>query len=255
MRVLVVEERREPRERLLRALDWPGFAVEPVSRADAAAAIKREAPDVLLASWSASDGPDLLHALRIAAGAHFLYTVLVVDGETAAKDIPLALAAGAHDFVRTPFAAEELRARLSPTARLAPWAARQPAESNTLKARVGELRAWLYAGQLVAHDLEQLVGASLQVRETKSLPCGVRRRAATIALSFVQDQSEVMMSLAVDDRAVGRLSALLLGAAEADDASVAWTRCCASWPTPRGRRLQAGGAAGKRGRLDGHADR
>ncbi len=200
------------------ALPAPRFAVEQAARMDAVAAVTREVPEILLFGWHDPSDATILQSLKLADPHHFMRLVLVVDDERADRQIPLALAAGAHEFVRASAPASELRERLERTRRQHPRPT-TPSAAPLDNPPVSESGTWRYLAHIVAEDLEPTIGRAMTIRALDGRPPSEGLQGSTITLSLVNDSSEVQLSLLVDRGSAAALSGLLLGDEGADAAS------------------------------------
>lgn len=112
MRVLIVEDDAPLRRLIVRGLAEDGHVVDelPDGR-DCAAYLQATAYDVVVLDLNLPhrDGLDVLRELR----AHRVATpVLLLTARVNARDVVAGLDAGADDYLRKPFALEELHARL-----------------------------------------------------------------------------------------------------------------------------------------------
>src|SRR3981081_2882067 len=109
MRVMGLCDKRPEREGSGRSLQRSCLTGDGVADSKAAvAAIAREAPAVLVLSWPASGGADLVRLLRGADASGQMYLVALLEATPAGRDIAQALAAGVHDILRRPIVDVEL---------------------------------------------------------------------------------------------------------------------------------------------------
>lgn len=119
-RVLVAEDDDVNRRMLVRALGKWGY--EPVEAADGAEAlrvVRGDAPPALaIVDWMMpeADGLEVCRALRARPDGD-RYRVLLLTAKASGEDATRAFDAGADDYVRKPYALDELRARLGVLAR------------------------------------------------------------------------------------------------------------------------------------------
>jgi serine/threonine-protein kinase len=119
-RALVAEDDEVNRRMLVRALGTWGY--EPVEATDGTEAlrvVRGDAPPPLAIVDGMMPGADGLEVCRVLrtrpGGAAFLVSML--DAKTSGEDAPRAFDPGADDYLRKPYALDELRARLSVIAR------------------------------------------------------------------------------------------------------------------------------------------
>lgn len=120
VQVLVVDDHREVRDLLVRALGRDGHRVEACATlADARERLATFTPDVIVLDLGLPDGSgeDLCRELRRAA-VHVPILILTAHGEVSRR--VSGLEAGADDFLAKPFAVAELRARVRALARRGP---------------------------------------------------------------------------------------------------------------------------------------
>jgi DNA-binding response OmpR family regulator len=149
VKVLIADDDRATRLLLERKLASWGHAAEAVADGSAAwAALDREDPPPLaILDWEMPglDGVEICRRARCRAGAPPLYVVLLTS-RSAPEDLALALDAGADDYVRKPFCAAELRARVNVgvrVMRLQRELAERVGELEDALARVDELHGIL----------------------------------------------------------------------------------------------------------------
>src|SRR5690606_37236732 len=109
--VLVVEDRREVRELVMRTLAEQGYAITIATTGpDAVEAALAEQPDLMVLDLGlpGMDGIDVIRTLR---ERRFLTPILVLTARGGVGERVRALDAGADDYLPRPFDVEELSAR------------------------------------------------------------------------------------------------------------------------------------------------
>ncbi len=112
MRILVVDDDRAVRDSLRRSLEFNGYTVELASDgAEALAVVPRTDPDIIVMDvmMPRLDGLEATRALRSAGND---VPILVLTARDAVSDRVDGLDAGADDYLTTPFALDELLARV-----------------------------------------------------------------------------------------------------------------------------------------------
>jgi DNA-binding response OmpR family regulator len=120
VRVLVVEDHAETREMIEAVLREAGYAAVAVGNlADARGLLVRGGVDAVILDWMLPDGsgPDLTKELRTAGIAT---PILMLTARAGVDDRVVGLDAGADDYVKKPFAAAELVARVRALLRRGP---------------------------------------------------------------------------------------------------------------------------------------
>lgn len=212
-RVVVLDESATERTAIARALQRASYRVEQVADpSEALLAIAREAPSVIVASVPSRKGADLLRLLRGADASGQAYVVALLDRTFASWDLPSILAADAQDFIRRPIDDEELLARVGAPVRLRRWlqsATRSQPPPDGPRVTDGppaidirRLRAWKNMGQLVADDLAQVIGQSVQPVEGWPAAFGRGLRGATVAMSLPGEGTELRIWIVADSVAL-----------------------------------------------------
>ena len=113
--MLVAEDDSTSRRILTAGLVRAGWDVIPVEDGDAAWRVLESAgaPSLALLDWMMPglDGVEVCRRLRARAGSRYTYVILVTS-RTRKEDLVEGFAAGVDDFVRKPYDADELDARL-----------------------------------------------------------------------------------------------------------------------------------------------
>jgi DNA-binding response OmpR family regulator len=120
MRVLVVEDHAETRGMIEAVLREAGYAAVPAGTlAEARSQMARGGVDAVVLDWMLPDGsgPDLCAELRTAGDAT---PILMLTARAGVDDRVVGLDAGADDYVKKPFAAAELAARVRALLRRGP---------------------------------------------------------------------------------------------------------------------------------------
>ncbi|HEX4455312.1 MAG TPA: hypothetical protein VH143_30845 [Kofleriaceae bacterium] len=194
-------------ERTLGVLRERGHTIDVQKLDAAAAAIRVRAPEVVLAWLHDGECISLMRDVSAADVGKTAFLIGVLPAGAQDRFISSAFAAGCHDVVRTPCPDEELVARVEVLERLRGWRGVKPAPIT--KPRAEEARAWTFLGDVVADDLETMVGRPLRVvRGTGTL---AETRSASIPMVFARDHLELAISLAADAAACRWLGDNLLG--------------------------------------------
>ena len=224
MRIVLLNEVRSEREAMVRALQQADCVVEPCADAKgAAAAVARDAPQVIIAAVSGSGGGELIRLLRGADKSGHAYILAVLDRTPAGREIPAVLAAGAQDVLHRPIVDAELIGRAQAPKRLLKWAhsVAKPAAFDFSRALdFRSLKVWQSLGGIVAHDLAQMIGLDVHTSPGWPKRFGRTVRAATISMSLASEQIELRISVAADDQTAKWLAALLLGDPSAGNAEI-----------------------------------
>jgi len=142
MDVLIAYHGEAPRKGLAKALSGRGYELLEVAVGDEALGLllAHDAPRVALVDWDLPgiDGPELCRLVRDFHLDDPPYIILLAAGPHH-DEVALGLESGANDCVRTPVAADELRARVEMGRRFVelPWGRRDAAAVPT-NARPGD---------------------------------------------------------------------------------------------------------------------
>ncbi|MBP7147221.1 MAG: response regulator transcription factor [Acidobacteria bacterium] len=174
MRILVVEDNAELREYLERLLREEGHVPLCVATlADARAQSRQREFGAVLLDWMLPDGSglDLLREMRAREDAT---PVLVLTARTDVADRVTGLDSGADDYLRKPFAADELRARVRALLRRGPRFDSELLRSGELALEPARRRAFCAGKELVltAREfdiLEQLLRGNGRIVTRSSL--------------------------------------------------------------------------------------
>jgi CheY-like chemotaxis protein len=213
MRVLIVGERQESRTQLASLLRADHDGVTDLDVEAAAAEVRHQAPHILLFLLPDTGGAEILRTLCAADKAGGMYVISVTAEHHAPRAISSAFAAGSHDVLSAPYCAQELRARVDVRRRLRRWMStriRVDAKAEPTQSVVTELRAWHYLGDVIADDLEAMLGRALMIEEgwptfTDSI------QLATISMTLAAEQLELCISIVADTTTRRWLGASLLG--------------------------------------------
>jgi CheY-like chemotaxis protein len=222
MRILVVGEDAEARGRLHHSLQSNEREVIEATVDGAEAEIQRQEPDVLLLLLPDVGSPELLRTLCAAGTSGGMYVIGVTAEHQPARTISSAVAAGSHDVLCAPYTTQELRACVDVQRRLRRWMStrlRVLGKVEPQKSKVDDLRAWHYLGDVIADDLETMLGRSLVIEEdwptfTDSI------QLATISMTLASEQLELCISIVADTTTRRWLGETLLGDAAAADESI-----------------------------------
>ncbi len=219
LRVLIVGDDTARRAEVARHLDADEYVLIDASLESAQAEVQRQPPEILLILVPDGGGLDLLRALRAADASGRMYVIAVTSAHHPARMVSSAVAAGSHDVLCAPYAPQELRARVDVRRRLARWIAGRPRDVpavEPVRPKVDDLRAWHYLGDVVADDLETMLGLPLCV--TQGWPTfTATTQHATITMTMATDQLELCISIVADAAARQWLGATLLGDAAASE--------------------------------------
>jgi CheY-like chemotaxis protein len=215
MRILIVSDQEESRARMRAQLaDNP--AVIGADFEAAVAEIRTHAPQVVILLWPDSGGPEQLRTVAAADKTGGMYLISVTAAHQPPRAIVSAFAAGSHDVMSAPYCAQELRARVDVGRRLRRWMANAPTGVPPTPSVIDELRAWRYLGDVIADDLETMLGRPLTVEESwPTLDESIR--LATISMALPSEQLELCVSLVADASTRRALGEHMLGDVNAAD--------------------------------------
>ena len=194
MRILVVEDSAEVRTFVESTLRQAGFEVRGVGTAAAAEAALREGGVAgVVLDWMLPDRPgiDLCRAIRRDGNAT---PVLMLTARGEVEDRVAGLDAGADDYLKKPFAAAELRARVKALLRRGPRLAEELVRIGPIELHAGAMR-------LIASGRELLLTA----REYDILEALARQRGRVVS------RSALLLDVwgSDDDTAAGSLEVLI----------------------------------------------
>ncbi len=209
MKILVAGTSPIERERLLALLSDHYPCVGLDDNESLAAAFERHAPTMVLLS------PD-----EIAIIAGRAYSIALVAESPSPAEFSHALAAGADDVLRTNACKEEVWARVGNLARMRPHTTPMP----TLRMRIGEVRIWKDIERIVATELGELLGTSLDLSSSlptdSAAPAPARTLVHTsvIPLTLVSGHVLVQLGIGVDEATRAQLVETLLGGDDSGEA-------------------------------------
>jgi len=169
MRILIVEDNAEVRDFVEATLEEAGFDVRGVATCAAAEAAMRDGGFAgIVLDWMLPDRPgiDLCRALRKEGDAT---PVLMLTARGDVEDRVTGLEAGADDYLKKPFAAAELRARVKALLRRGPRLAEEIV-------RIGPIEVQTAARRVVAGQRE----VPLTAREFDILETLARQRGRVV---------------------------------------------------------------------------
>jgi CheY-like chemotaxis protein len=213
MKVLVLDESQYERQSLAHALGQAGFSVEEAKDNKVAfSLLEREPPRVLVLPWPKTGGPDLIKRVRAVDSQHHIYVLVLLDKQPP-SEITTLYAAGADDFIRRPFIREELVGRVETPRRAEKWRTgeKKGAFDWSSATDLRHLRACRDMGVVVAEEIGQMLGQSMQVTAGWSPEMTEETFCATLPLSLASVQTEVRVSIAVDAASLPALAGALLG--------------------------------------------
>jgi CheY-like chemotaxis protein len=220
VRILIVGEHAEARQRLAHMLQSDHREIVDAAIEGAAAEIRRQAPRVLLVLLPDVGTPELLRTLSAADKAGGMYVVGVTAEHHQPRMISSAIAAGAHDVLCPPYAAQELSACVDVERRLRRWMSTRmrviDANAVPTTSVLNDLRAWNYLGDVIADDFESMFNHPLVVVEgwptfTESI------QLAAISMTLAAEQLELCVSIVADSATRRWLGERLLGDSAASE--------------------------------------
>jgi DNA-binding response OmpR family regulator len=224
MRVVLINDKCDERDAMVRVLQQASCTVEPFDGANGAmAAIGRESPHVIVLAIPGSGFLELIRRIRGADAPGTAYFLAVLDATAGGREIPAILDAGVHDFLRRPWLDLELVARVKAPTRLIQWArsaGKRIALDFSTAVDVGRLRVWQDMGAVIAEDLSQVLRQPLEMSKGWPRRFGPGVRGATIAMSLASDRTEVRVSIVIDPPTGTWLGATVLGDPKAAEATI-----------------------------------
>ena len=211
MRVVVASDSDEGRARLVRILTSDDRRTLGVDLDGLEAEIRHAVPDILVLEIPASGGPDLVRKICAAEPSRSMYILSVIGEHLPPRTSMSVVAAGSHDVLRAPYTAADLCAQVDIHRRLRGWIAdRRTPAAKPPSSELIELRAWDYLGDIIADDLEAMIGRPLEL-EARWPPMTDSIQLATIAMSLPSDQLELCISIVADTASRKWLGQTLLG--------------------------------------------
>lgn len=223
MRILLLNDKRNERDAIVKALPRSSYQIEVAADERAAVDfISRQSPEVVIFSALAKGTDDFARRLRSVDKAQ-AYFIAILDSNVGQKDLGAMLSVGVNDFVRRPVVDAEILERVKAPARHLRWAkslTRPAAFDLSVGVDMGRIQAWQALGTTVADDLGQVAGQPFVVADGWPRRFPEVTRAASIPMSLAGDQLEVRVSIAVDTTTASWIRATLLGDPSADAAAV-----------------------------------
>jgi len=219
MKILIVGDDLKARRAL--GAQLTDHTVLDLSIEQAPAEIRARPPHVLLFLLPESSGSEQLRGLCSADTSGAIYVICVLTESHPTRAASSAFAAGCHDVLRAPFCSQELRSRINARQRLRRWITNRlrieaASKSQRIPTVVEGLVAWQNLGDVIADDLESLLGRSLMIEE--SWPeFGNSMQVAAISMTLASEQLELCISIAADARARKWLGENMLGDPDAPD--------------------------------------
>jgi DNA-binding response OmpR family regulator len=215
LRIVLVNNRREERENLVRLLTQRDFQVEAFGdEAAALLAIASQPPQIIVFGAAAEGTPDFVRRMKAADHSGQAYFITLYDGSLPSKELPTVLAAGVHDFMRRPLLEAEFVERVKAPGRVIRWAQalNKPAAldfSSMVDAR--NLRAWRNLGELIVDDLGTMIGQSLTLTDSAPKDFEPRGQVATIRMFVVADNLELKASIIAEPKTLAWVRTNLFG--------------------------------------------
>jgi DNA-binding response OmpR family regulator len=222
LRVLIVSESERDRDTMARCLVGQAHIVETASSTGVGLKqLDAGTTEVLVLDWVTTkpSTTDVIERVRTAEGTRHIYTIVVM-AEPAPTSVSAAFAAGADDLLRRPFLREELMARVGAIERIRRWAAKAMGQIEELHAKIARLQLGRAANLAIVEDLGSLLQRPLEPRAATNL-AGRRVVAVEIPLSFVEEEIECRLQVAVDAASLDEASSLLLGTNDVSAEAVA----------------------------------
>ena len=192
MKIVVVGGESGVCERSLGVLRECGNTIDVLDQARAEVALRTRPPEVLIVWLPIGIGE--LRSLCGADTSHSTYVIAVVPEDLPPRAISSAVAAGCHDVLHAPFTDEELCARVEVVERLRGLhLAAKPPQPRTIE----NARAWHFLGDVVANDLEQMVGQKVRVSRRASIESPAVR-IASIPMVLATVGLELSIALVAD---------------------------------------------------------
>jgi DNA-binding response OmpR family regulator len=134
MRLLLVEDELELRERLARSFEREGHEVLTAGNAEEAVGrAERDTPDLILLDVGLGPGPDGYEVCRALRRRRDVVPIIMLTARDSEEEAVQGLEAGADDYVTKPFGAAELRSRIRAVMRrAAAWQEEGDADTLTV---------------------------------------------------------------------------------------------------------------------------
>jgi CheY-like chemotaxis protein len=224
VRILVIDERKNERDAILKALPKSTYEVEAVAdERTALESMGRLPTEVVIFASPVKGGDELVRKIRNKDASAQVYLLAIVDSTPTQKELSALLAAGVNDFLRRPLVDAEILERTKAPARLLRWARsvhKPTAFDFTSAPDIAQLRAWQRLGNVVGDDLAQMAGQAFTVKEGFPKRFSGEMTCATIPMSLAGDQLELRLSVAFDRESLGWVRSALLGDASAPNEAV-----------------------------------
>jgi len=182
MRILVVDDSKVARAVLRKVLHELGYTgiEEAADGLEALQLVQKEAFDLVISDWNMPrlDGLDLVNALQ--SSPFHDVPVLMVSSESYVNRIVDVMRAGAHGYIRKPFTAATLQAKITEVLKKRELAERQ-ATAATLSGRLDEigfpeliqfLTSCRMSGRLVVRSGEESGTVDVRDGDVRSAECG-----------------------------------------------------------------------------------
>jgi DNA-binding response OmpR family regulator len=205
MRILVVSEDIEIRNRLVAALESNRRTAIASDVQHAPVEIRGLVPDVLIIHVASVADLAVVSSLCSLDAHGAIYVIALLGPQLPARSVAAAVAAGSQDVLRMPYSREELFMRVDARQRLHRWIG-APHDHD---AKLSGLRAWQYLDTVVVEDLEGMLCRGLQLTE-KRMPAQAVQ-LATIPMTLPSEQLDLCISIAADVATRQWLGVAMLG--------------------------------------------
>ncbi|HEY4244454.1 MAG TPA: hypothetical protein VGM88_31790 [Kofleriaceae bacterium] len=221
MKIAIIDNPGARREQAARLFREGGHSVEEYEHSQAEVAIRTKPPQILLFAVPESDGPALLRTLCAADATGGMYVVSIVGEHHADRMASSIVAAGSHDVLCAPYSEEELRLRVDVHTRMRGWSPPPAAATPKPPCSLRDARAWQFLGDIVADDLEAMLGRPLRLTERSATAPATATRLAMIPMILASEYLELCISIgAADPATLTWLRTHVLGDPGAADAMV-----------------------------------
>jgi len=227
MRVLVVDASSQDREQASRYLQSAGHEITLASDAKIAlAAIDRQAPEVVVLDSQVvgMSAVQLIQRLRQKEQSTRAYVVLV-SAKPCTSELTACIAAGADDYMRKPLQRDELVIRVGALERIRGWAAKvfgasgEPCVDLSAGSQISRLEAWQHVDRSISKDIGELLGRSLIPASSDNALAGCVI-GASMPLTLASEQTEVRLTVGIDQPSIVKLGELCLGDPAATEEAV-----------------------------------